>query len=455
MAAAGLTSSAWARGPFHQWGPRRTVGDKTRMQFPTEFEWLSPDGHGLLTSYMANHYGAGWGIHQAPDLTAARAEALGQLATLAPVAATRNVLLPVGADHVIPARWATALHRDFAARYTWPRCVTALPREFFAAVRAEAEQRGIWLTPQTRDMNPVYPGKDVSYIDTKQAQRAAEVATLDGERLATLAWLAGAGYPAASLDKAWRQLAFGAHHDAITGTESDQVYLDLLGGWREAFERGDGARRDAMAHLAALADTRPPAGLGHQARPVMVFSTVSWPRAGLATITLAFAEPGPPWLALAGETGDSVPFLAEGVRRHPGGSLAEVTITFRALDVPSVGYRTYWVSGRTPRARRAGPGRRGGSSRIMRSWSRPIPAGAARPSGSWTGGPAWSCSAGRETSSCSPASMTITRAGARGRGCCPPRDRAPGPPPRPRRCGRSGAPSAPGWSPSSAWAGCG
>ena len=355
MAAAGLTSSAWARGPFHQWGPRRTVGDNTRMQFPTEFEWLSPDGQGLLTSYMANHYGAGWGIHQAPDLAAAQAEALNQLATLAPVAATRNVLLPVGADHVIPARWATAVHRDFAARYTWPRCVTALPREFFAAVRAEAEQRGIWLTPQTRDMNPVYPGKDVSYIDTKQAQRAAEVATLDGERLATLAWLAGAGYPAASLDKAWRQLAFGAHHDAITGTESDQVYLDLLGGWREAFERGDGARRDAMAHLAALADTRPPAGVGPGARPVVVFSTVSWPRAGLATITLAFAEPGTPWLALAGETGAGVPFLAEGVRRHPDGTLAEVTITFRALDVPALGYRTYWVSAAD------GPGQEGWS----------------------------------------------------------------------------------------------
>ena len=46
-------------------------------------------------------------------------------------------------------------------------------------------------------MNPVYPGKDVTYIDTKQAQRDAEVAVLDGERLATLAWLAGAPYPAA------------------------------------------------------------------------------------------------------------------------------------------------------------------------------------------------------------------------------------------------------------------
>ena len=56
MAAAGLTSSSWARGPFHQWGP----AENTRMQFPAEFEWLSPDGSGLLTAYMANHYGAGW-----------------------------------------------------------------------------------------------------------------------------------------------------------------------------------------------------------------------------------------------------------------------------------------------------------------------------------------------------------------------------------------------------------
>ena len=343
MAAAGLTSSAWARGPFHQWGPWRTVGGNSRMQFATEFEWLSPDGSGLLTSYMANHYGAGWGVHQAADLAAAQAQVLGQLALLAPVAATRNVLLPVGADHVIPARWATALHRDFAARYRWPRCVTAIPREFFAAVRAEAASRRIWLSPQTRDMNPVYPGKDVSYIDTKQAQRAAEVAVLDSERLATLAWLAGADYPAASLDKAWRLLVYGAHHDAITGTESDQVYLDLLAGWREAFERGDAARRAAVAYLAGLADTRPPAASPGNSRPVTVINPLSWPRSGLASITLTFGEPGPPWLVLTDGTAASVPFLAEGVRRHPDGTLAAVTITFLAGQVPAAGFRTYWA----------------------------------------------------------------------------------------------------------------
>ena len=352
MAAAGMTGSAWARGPYHQWGPWRTVGSNDRMQFPSEFEWISPDGRGLLTSYMANHYGAGWVIHQAADAAAAQAEALKQFTLLAPVAATRNVLLPVGADHVIPARWATAVHRDLAARYVWPRCVPGLPREFFAAVRAEAAERGIWLTPQTRDMNPVYPGKDVSYIDTKQAQRAAEVAVCDGERLATLAWLDGREYPAESLDKAWRQLVFGAHHDAITGTESDQVYLDLLGGWREAFERGDAVRQDAAGLLASRIKTiqqYAPAGAGQDppGRPVAVFNTLSWARTGMTTITLACPEPGTPWLALSDETGRSIPFLAEEVRRHPDNSLASVTITFRA-DVPALGYRTYWVT--------AGPG---------------------------------------------------------------------------------------------------
>ena len=342
MAAAGLAESAWARGPYHQWGPQRTVGDNLRMQMRSEFEWVSPDGRGLLTSYMANHYGAGWATHQAADLAGAEQAALNEFRTLAPVAATRNVLLPVGADHVIPSRWVTAIHRDWNQRYVWPRFVTAVPREFFAAVRAGAAGSDTWLVPQTRDMNPVYPGKDVSYIDTKQAQRAAEVAVRDGELLATLAWLAGAGYPAESLDKAWRQLVFGAHHDAITGTESDQVYLDLLGGWREAWQRGDEARRDAATALAGQADTSGPGASGPGSRALVVFNTLSWPRSGLVTAELEFAAPGPAWIGLR-DGAAAVPFLPEHPRRHPDGTLAGVTVTFRAVDVPGVGYRTYWA----------------------------------------------------------------------------------------------------------------
>jgi alpha-mannosidase len=358
MAAAGLTESAWARGPFHQWGPQGTVGDNRRMQFPSEFEWLSPDGGGLLTSYMANHYGAGWVTQGAASLAEAERAALKQFRQLAHVAATRNVLLPVGADHVIPSRWATGIHRDWNTRYVWPRFVTALPSEFFAAVRKDAAERDVWITPQTRDMNPVYTGKDVSYIDTKQAQRAAEAAVLDGERLATLAWLAGASYPAAALDKAWHQLVFGAHHDAITGTEGDQVYLDLLAGWREAYERGDAARREAASYLASLAATAAvPAGpaAADAARAVVVFNMLSRPRSGLVRITLEFADPGTGWAELRDAEGGAVPALAEAVARHADGSLASLTLVFRADDVPALGYRTYQaVSAAAPSGPTAG-----------------------------------------------------------------------------------------------------
>jgi alpha-mannosidase len=348
MASAGLTSSSWARGPFHQWGP----DDNTRMQFPAEFEWLSPDGSGLLTAYMANHYGAGWTLHTTPDLEAALRAAHEQFLMLAAVAATRNVMLPVGSDHVIPARWVTDVHREWNRRYVWPRFVTAIPREFFDAVRAEAGGASgsgtggrFWIMPQTRDMNPVYTGKDVSYIDTKLAQRAGETVVLEAERLATLAWLRGAPYPAESLDKAWRQLAYGAHHDAITGTESDQVYLDLLAGWREAWQRGDSARHDAIDFIVGGADgaaAGAAAGAGDGGRAVTVVNGLARERDGMVTVTVRPGSPPAGWLEVRDpETGAAVPALAEGVRRQPDGSLAEVTLTFRARGVPALGHRRY------------------------------------------------------------------------------------------------------------------
>jgi alpha-mannosidase len=348
MAAAGMTSSAWARGPFHQWGPSGAEGGDRRMQFGTEFEWISPDGQGLLTAYMAHHYGAGWRLNAPADLETAEREAYGQFHGLAQVATTRNVLLPVGSDHVIPARWVTDIHRSWNQRYVWPRFTTAVPRDFFDAVRAEAgsghgEAAGAWITPQTRDMNPVYTGKDVSYIDTKQAQRAIETAVAEAERLATLAWLAGAPYPEVALDKAWRLLAYGAHHDAITGVESDQVYLDLAGGWREAWELATAARRDAVAYLCGAAAP----GLA-----VSVVNGLARARDGLARVTVEVPEDGTRWLEVRDDAGSPVPSLAEGITRRPDGSLAGVTLTFRAAQVPALGRRAYRLA---PAETPAGP----------------------------------------------------------------------------------------------------
>ena len=340
LAAAGLTGSAWARGPFHQWGPidrnhGEAVDDATVMQFASEFEWIAPSGRGVLTHYMPHHYSAGWWMHDSADLAEATSAVYRLFRQVKLVAATRNVLLPVGTDYTPPNRWVTQVHRYMAQHYLWPRFVCGTPRRFLDAVRLELDERGLAPSPQSRDMNPIYTGKDVSYIDTKQAQRAAETAATDAEKLATAAGLLGLGdYPHAALDKVWRLLCFGAHHDGITGSESDQVYLDLLQNWREAYDLAAHVRTRSLAALIARIDT----SVGPA---VVVTNTTGAIRTDLVEVVMpAGLVPGP--VTVVDDTGEPVPT----VLRATGESGA--VHSFLARDVPGFGWRCwYFTPGRS------------------------------------------------------------------------------------------------------------
>jgi alpha-mannosidase len=317
---AGLTSSSWARGPHHQWGPMHGEGGVAGMQFCSEFEWIAPSGRGLLTHYMPAHYSAGWWMDESTSVDEAEQATYRLFEELKKVALTRNVLLPVGTDYTPPNKWVTEIHRDWGSRYTWPRFVCALPSEFFAAVRAELDTRALVPSPQTRDMNPIYTGKDVSFIDTKQANRATENAVLDAEKFAVFAGLlAGADYPQAALAKAWVQLAYGAHHDAITGSESDQVYLDLLTGWRDAWELGRAARDNSLALLSSAVDG-----------DVVVWNPLAHSRTDVVAARLD--APVGTGVRVLDHDGVELPALVE----HDGRS-----VSWLAHDVPSLGWRAY------------------------------------------------------------------------------------------------------------------
>ncbi|MCX6480541.1 MAG: alpha-mannosidase, partial [Mycobacterium sp.] len=161
-----------------------------------------------------------------------------------------------------------------------------------------------------------------SYIDTKQANRAAEDAVLGAERFATFAaLLSGARYPEAALAKAWVQLAWGAHHDAITGSESDQVYLDLLTGWRDAWELGSGVRGAALGVLSRAVCADSPS--------VVVWNPLAHNRSEVVTARLTDPVTS---VRVVDSDGAEVPALVE----DDGHS-----VSWLAADVGSLGWRTY------------------------------------------------------------------------------------------------------------------
>lgn len=346
MAGAGLDSAVLARGPHHQWGPMMdTWGDELRppaaMQLPAEYEWIAPGdgGQGLLLHYLPAHYSAGWFSDRAPDAEAAAEQLLDLYELLRTAAATKNVLIPMGTDFSWPHRWGLDVQHAWNRRYCWPRMEHSGPRAHFDAVRAEFAERGERPLPVTREMGPVYTGKDVTYSDVKQAHRAAENLLEQAETFAALACAEGlTDYPAQTLSKAWRHLLYAAHHDAVTGTFSDQVYLDLLPTWREAHDLAAQVREEALRALTAGADTRGPGPLA-----VTVHNPVSWTRTDLVRTRVELAV-----LGLADAAADRITVIDDAGRgacvhvEAVADGFAE--LAFLAADVPSLGHRTWWLA---------------------------------------------------------------------------------------------------------------
>lgn len=327
----GVRRATFARGPFHEWGPLHAFGgvprrSDPRKSFDAEFEWMSPNGDSVLMSYMTSHYSSGWWM----DGSGSASEAMDELGRLfgahQRASATANVLIPVGTDHTRPNRWITQVARDWADEVIAPALRIAVPSEYFDVVEEAVNAGDAVLTTQTRDMNPVFAGTAVSYADTKQAQRAIEFDLLEAEAAATLAWAEGiAPLPRDLLADAWRAVSFASHHDAITGSESDQVYIDLLATWRRAWQSARTARDAAEKAIADQIE-----GAVDGSTKIAVFNWLSPRTSGLTRVTLD----EPPRELLSAD-GASVPFAATETSK---GWLME----YRA-EAPTNGYATYTV----------------------------------------------------------------------------------------------------------------
>ncbi len=196
---------------------------------------------------------------------------------------------------------------------------------YFQALNKEIADGKVKPPISSRDKLFFHVGVNMARSDLKIGQRLSENVTLNAEKFSSIAYLLGAKYPDLALDKAWRQIFFGSHHDAITGTPSDSAFLDLVLGYREAIELSKDALDDSLKFIAKQVNTKSP-GVGGR-WSVVVFNPVNWKRTDLVRLRVSDTN-----FTLRDNLGEIVTYTI----------LPNKEIVFIAKDIPSIGYKTYF-----------------------------------------------------------------------------------------------------------------
>jgi alpha-mannosidase len=171
----------------------------------------------------------------------------------------------------------------------------------------------------------------------KRNNRMSEVATLDAEKFASMAWLTGRAYPAEDLTENWKKITFNQFHDLAAGSGIAVIYRDAQKDYTEVFRSDREIREASLEALTAAADTRVKSGV-----PVVVYNAQAWPRSETVKISAQLPEAAE-GVNVLGARG---PLLAQVVSRDVAAHRFELLV--RVEDVPALGYTTLNVVGAAP-----------------------------------------------------------------------------------------------------------
>jgi alpha-mannosidase len=233
-------------------------------------------------------------------------------------------------------------HRSSELAEMDPAVRLSTPDKYLATVGPEIRARRATLPISGRDFSWYHAGTLVTRADLKIANRTAENRVLSAEKWATLAGLLGAVYPDAALDKAWRQVLFGQHHDAVTGVSSDIPFLDLLAGYRDVLELAGEVEDKALAYIAGRADTAAGRRAPRDGTALVVFNSLSWARTDVCRARIPLEGELAEGFRMAADDGRRV--RCQITERSTDDEHPWVDVVFIAPEVSSLGYRTFYVA---------------------------------------------------------------------------------------------------------------
>lgn len=294
------------------------------------FWWESPDGSRILTYFPHNYAADTDALYMARDLAFWSKSIYGEDVSNH---ATMLHLYGVG-DH---GGGPTRTMLDNAIRLMKPEVV--YPRLQFSTAASFFNE----LEPKLATLKvPVW--KDELYFEyhrgvlttqaeTKRRIRTTEELLLNAEKFSSLASLYGRPYPSEDLDQSWKHLLFDDFHDIFPGSGIAVNYLDAKRNLEDVGRTGNGILRGSLNELAAHIRTT---GSGV---PVVIFNPLSWSRSGVTELEAQLPSKANT-VEVVDETGKVVPsqLLVQDKETNRVRILA-------LTNVPSLGYKTYFVRG--------------------------------------------------------------------------------------------------------------
>lgn len=197
--------------------------------------------------------------------------------------------------------------------------------------RIEGDGRHTPFAAISRDMALYHAGVSLTRTDFKQANRLAENLLISAEKFSTIASLLGAQYPEKALDKAWRQVLCGQHHDSITGTNNEVSFVDLMIEYREAVELAADILDKASKYVASCV------GKEGDNVSVVVFNPHTWQRKEPVNAVVQLQERPERYLMKDSE-GNAISYRVVSCEETEDGYKATLNFT---PAVPALGYATF------------------------------------------------------------------------------------------------------------------
>ncbi|WP_424100149.1 alpha-mannosidase [Moorena producens] len=199
-----------------------------------------------------------------------------------------------------------------------------------------------------------------THADQKRYLRRCEGLLYQAELFAALKTIAtGQAYPKTELEEAWKKVLFNQFHDILPGTSIPEVFVDANQAWQEVEEVTGEILEESLNAIASKITLPPPPKPNAQA--IIVFNPLNWQRSEVIAVCLAISLPvSLPVGSIEWEVydcfGEKIVSQvshdqAQEIQNHDNNndnlSYSQIELLFLASNIPSVGYRVFWLCSNT------------------------------------------------------------------------------------------------------------